>query len=86
MIKLFLLSLGIVGFSIAIIAIKMFFIKGGTFTKQCSSVDVGPLKNIGCSCGEKSPEERCENYEDHHGKGADHAPHIHTERMVIKTY
>lgn len=77
--QVFFLSLILIGFAFAAIAIKMFVIKGGTFVKQCSSVDTGTNTKIGCTCGEKDPEERCENYEKHHGKGTDAAPHIHTE-------
>jgi hypothetical protein len=84
--KVFVLALGLIGIAFAAIGIKMFFIKGGTFVKQCSSVDTGKHGKIGCTCGEKSPEERCENYEEHHGNGADAARHIHTERMVTSIY
>ena len=80
--KVFLLALGLLGLAIAGIAIKMFFIKGGMFTKQCSSVDTGDVK-LGCTCGEKSPEERCENYEKHHGKGYDAARKISTLDLKI---
>ncbi len=71
--KLFLVALAVVGISIALIAIKMFIIKGAVFTKQCSSVDVGTGEKVGCTCGEKAPEDRCENYEAHHGSGYDGA-------------
>lgn len=67
--KVFMLVLGLLAFAWAAIAIKMFVIKGGMFTKQCSSVDTGTGVKIGCTCGDKSPEERCENYEAHHGSG-----------------
>lgn len=82
----FFLALVLVGIAFAAIGIKMFVIKGGTFVKQCSTIDTGTNANIGCSCGEKDPEERCENYEEHHGKGADAARHIHTETMIIKSF
>jgi hypothetical protein len=68
--KIFLLALALVGIAFALIGIKMFLIKGGTFSKSCSSVDEGSGEHIGCTCGEKSPEERCENYEEHHGAEA----------------
>jgi len=84
--QVFFITLLLLGFAFAAIGIKMFILKDGVFTKQCSTVDSGPLKNIGCSCGEKSPEERCENYEEHHGKGADAARHIHTETMIVKNW
>ncbi len=84
--KVFFLAFILIGIAFAAIGIKMFLIKGGAFVKQCSTIDTGTNKNIGCTCGEKSPEDRCENYEDHHGKGADAARHIHTDTMIIKTY
>jgi len=84
--KVFILAFILIGIAFAAIGIKMFLIKGGAFVKQCSTIDTGTNKNIGCTCGEKSPEDRCENYEDHHGKGADAARHIHTDTMIIKTY
>lgn len=71
--KLFLIVLVLMTVSIAMIAIKMFFIKGGMFTKQCSTIDTGSGEKVGCSCGAKAPEDRCENYEDHHGSGYDGA-------------
>lgn len=64
--KLFILVFGLLALAFAMIGIKMFFIKGAMFTKSCSSVDSGGHK-IGCTCGEKDPSERCENYEAHHG-------------------
>ncbi len=84
--QVFFLAIVLMGIAFAAIGIKMFLLPDGQFTKQCSTVDSGPLKNIGCSCGEKSPEERCEDYEEHHGNGADAARHIHTDTMVIKSY
>jgi len=84
--QVFFLTVALIGFAFAAIGIKMFLLKDGVFTKQCSTVDSGPLKNIGCTCGEKPPEERCENYEGHHGKGSDAARHIHTETMVVKNW
>lgn len=65
--KVFVLALVLLGIAIAAIAIKMFVIKGGQFTKQCSSVDTKTGERIGCTCSEKLPENRCENYEAHHG-------------------
>ncbi len=84
--QLFLLTIALLGVAFAALGIKMFLIPGGQFVKQCSSVDVGSNKHIGCSCGEKKPEDRCENYEEHHGTGGDTTRHIHTETMSIKTY
>lgn len=48
--KLFLLSIAVVGIGLAGIAIKMFVQKNGEFKKQCSSVDARGQR-IGCSCG-----------------------------------
>ena len=80
------LSLIMVAIAFSAIGIKMFLVKGGQFTKQCSTVDTGNTK-IGRTCGAKDTEERCENFEEHHGKGADGAKrHIATETMIIKSY
>ncbi len=80
--KLFLLVLGALAFSIAAIAVKMFFIKGGMFVKTCSTIDHGTNTRIGCTCGEKAPGERCENYEAHHGTG-ETARKIATLRLKV---
>ncbi len=68
--KIFLLVLALMAIAFALIGIKMFLVKGGMFTKSCSSVDTGTGEHIGCTCGEKPPGERCENYEEHHGSSA----------------
>lgn len=49
--KVVLLAVLIVGLSIAGIAVKMFFKKGGEFKKSCGSVDPHTGQRIGCSCG-----------------------------------
>jgi hypothetical protein len=84
--KVFLIVIILLSLAFAGIAIKMFFIKGAFFTKQCSTIETDPGGRHNCSCGQKPAEERCENYEAHHGKGADAARHIHTERLVIKQW
>jgi len=56
--KLVLLTVVILGIAFAAIAIKMFFIKGSEFKKQCSSMDAHGNR-IGCSCG--GGEGSCEN-------------------------
>ncbi|HLO90170.1 MAG: membrane or secreted protein [Chloroflexota bacterium] len=48
--KLLLITIVLVGIALAGIAIKMFFIKGGEFKKQCSSVDPTTGRRLGCSC------------------------------------
>jgi len=59
----------------ALIAIKMFFIKGAIFTKTCSSdIQTNDGKSLGCTC-EKNPGYVCENYEEHHGAGAETHQH-----------
>lgn len=52
--KLLLLTIIIVAISLAGIAIKMFFKKGGEFKKSCGSVDPYTGERVGCSCGEKA--------------------------------
>ncbi len=52
-VKLFLLSVVILGVAFAGFAIKMFFIKGGQFKKQCSSSIRDPKtgKKLACAGG-----------------------------------
>lgn len=59
--KLILLSVVIVGIAFAGIAIKMFFIKGSVFKKQCSSVDAHGQR-IGCACGGGSCDRKVEQH------------------------
>ena len=68
--KLILISVVLVGAAIALIGIKMFFIKGAVFTKTCSSdIETSDGTSLGCTC-EKNPGHVCENFEEHHGKDA----------------
>ncbi len=70
--KLLLLTIVLMGIAFALIAIKMFFVKGAVFTKTCSSdLDTHDGKKIECMC-EKNPEYHCENYELHHGSNKNH--------------
>ena len=41
----------LIGVAVLGIAIKMFFIKGSTFTKTCGSVDPHTGKKVACTCG-----------------------------------
>jgi len=41
----------LIGLAVIGIAIKMFFIKGSTFTKTCGSVDPVTGKKVACTCG-----------------------------------
>jgi len=67
MFKLLLISIILVAFAIAAIAIKMFVQKGGQFSKSCSSVDTTTGERIGCDCGNPGDDKNCVNYEKHHG-------------------
>ncbi len=58
-VKLIIVTVVLVAFAVAAIAIKMFMKKGGEFKKQCSSVDADGNR-IGCTCG-KSSNEACKN-------------------------
>lgn len=58
--KVVILAVLIVGLSIAGIAVKMFFKKGGEFKKSCGSVDPHTGQRIGCSCG-KAENTSCDN-------------------------
>jgi hypothetical protein len=59
--KVVLLAVLIVGLSIAGIAVKMFFKKGGEFKKSCGSVDPHTGQRIGCSCGKAEGRTNCDN-------------------------
>lgn len=50
--KTFILAIILVGLAIFGIAIKMFFIKGSSFTKTCGSVDPVSGKKVACTCGD----------------------------------
>jgi len=57
-VKLFLLSVVILGVAFAGFAIKMFFIKGGQFKKQCSSSITDPKTGKKLACAHDS-EDSC---------------------------
>ncbi len=59
--KVILLTILIVGFAVAAIAIKMFVKKEGEFKKSCSSVDPSTGTRLGCTCGNADGGETCEN-------------------------
>lgn len=65
--KVLLITIILVGIAIAGIAIKMFFQKGGQFSKSCSTIDASSGKRIGCTCAGEGDDTSCENYEKHHG-------------------
>lgn len=66
--KLILITVVLMAIAFALIAIKMFFIKGAIFTKTCSSdIETNEGTKLGCTC-ETNPDYICENYESHHGK------------------
>lgn len=58
--KVLLLATVLIGLSIAGIAIKMFFKKGGEFKKSCSSIDPETGQRLGCTCG-KAEGAACDN-------------------------
>lgn len=53
----------LIGIAVLGIAIKMFFIKGSTFTKTCGSVDPKTGQKVACTCGSNDYSDRstCEN-------------------------
>lgn len=67
MFQILIISIILIGLAVAGIAIKMFVLKDGHFTKSCSSVDSGTGEKIGCVCGSDGDETKCVNYEKHHG-------------------
>ncbi len=61
--QVILLTILLLALAIGGIAIKMFFIPGGTFTKTCgSSVDPKTGKATPCACASGKPED-CHNSE-----------------------
>ncbi len=60
MLKLILVAFVLLSIAFAGIAIKMFFFKGSTFTKSCSSVDPHNGQRMGCGCG-GDENSSCEN-------------------------
>ncbi len=61
MVKVILLSVGLIAIAVAAIAIKMFVKKDGEFKKACSSVNPDTGKRIGCTCGNADGGKACEN-------------------------
>jgi len=63
--KTLILAIILIGAAVLGIAIKMFFIKGSTFTKTCGSVDPRTGKKIACTCGADGKEQgsKCDNKE-----------------------
>lgn len=61
--KLIFLAIVLVGLSVLGIAIKMFLVKDGKFTKTCGSIDPVSGKKIECTCGMQSNERSsvCDN-------------------------
>lgn len=73
--KLILITVVLMAIAFALIGIKMFFVKGAVFTKTCSSdLETSGGKKMSCMC-EKDPDYVCENYESHHGAGAEAHSH-----------
>lgn len=64
MFQLILLSVILIAFAFLALAVKMFFKKGGQFTKTCASIDEKGQK-IPCICKDAGPD-KCENYDEHH--------------------
>jgi hypothetical protein len=62
--QVILLAIVLLALAIGGIAIKMFLVPGGTFTKTCgSSFDPQTGKAIPCACASGKPEE-CKNHEE----------------------
>lgn len=63
MLKIFLLAVVLVGCAMLILAVRLFFIKGGTFKKACASAQIEG-ENITCTCHGNT--EQCEYTNTHH--------------------
>jgi hypothetical protein len=61
LLQVFIIAIILLGLAFAGFAIKMFFIKGAEFKKQCSSVDPTTGQRMACGCGDGDGGEACEN-------------------------
>jgi len=61
LLQVFLIAIALLGLAFAGFAIKMLFIKGAQFKKQCASVDPLTGDKMACGCGEGGGGESCEN-------------------------
>ena len=61
LLKIFLIAIVLVGIAFAGFAVKMFFIKGSEFKKQCASIDPTTGEYFPCSCGVGDGGESCVN-------------------------
>ncbi len=64
MFQLIIISVILVGLAIVGIAVKMFLVKGGQFSRTCESMNEKGEK-VPCTC-KNTPEEKCEYYDEHH--------------------
>ncbi len=65
MLKLFLITLILIGAAVAAIAIKMFLKKNGEFKKYCATIEFENGEKIGCVCTSQKHED-CKYYALHH--------------------
>lgn len=61
----------IIGVAVLFLAVRILLIKGGNFSKRCSSAETGDDKKstCGCSGGGEVNEKACKNYSLHHPNG-----------------
>lgn len=79
--KLFLLTIVLLGIAFAGFAIKMFVKKDGEFKKQCSSIDPQTGKNLGCSCEGSPGDGSCRK--DGEKKATHSHPHVKVQPLHV---
>lgn len=68
MIKLIIPAILILGVAVLGLAIRILLVKGGKFSKRCSSAEAAGEKNARCVCNDPGNEdhENCRYYSEHH--------------------
>lgn len=66
--KLLIPAIIILGLAFLGMAIRILLVKGGKFSKSCSSAEASGDKNIRCACDtpEEEDHENCKYYKEHH--------------------
>ncbi len=68
MMKILIPALLIVGLSVAGLAIRLLLVKGGRFSKRCSSAEAAGESKTQCVCNNPANEDHqnCKYYKEHH--------------------
>lgn len=68
MMKILIPALLILALAVAGLGIRVLLVKGGRFSKRCSSAEAAGEKNTRCACNDPANEdhENCRYYKEHH--------------------